>query len=129
MGRPGITDERRHHRRLMIELPVRIGGSDRQGREFEEETCTINVSTGGAYLNTTQDLQPSTAIDVIIHLPREFPQSLTPLSVRAKATIIRIDDRSREPANSVSGRRVALRFSQEPKVDVGDVSGLWPELP
>jgi len=48
------TREKRAHRRLDIHLPLSFHRED-SGRSGKYNTTTINVSTGGAYFETTAD--------------------------------------------------------------------------
>ena len=73
-------DNRRRHRRISTEIAVRISTIEPErdpwtGRPFfraSQETCA-NVSRGGAFVKTTEPLDPGRRLLVEVHLPSGEP--------------------------------------------------------
>ena len=65
------TIERRRERRVPVQLPILVRGTDRAGEKFEERTLSVNLCRGGAAFATryTVDLGGRVEIDIPVAPP------------------------------------------------------------
>jgi hypothetical protein len=61
---PGL--ERRRERRVPVNLPMLVRGTDRAGASFEEHTSSVNVCRGGAAFATRYALDLGTRVEISI---------------------------------------------------------------
>ena len=82
--------ERREHRRLRIQLPLRIRGFDREGKGIDLRGATENMSTGGVYYVSTSLLQPGMNLNISLSIPYEVSHVFSPRSLETEATVVRL---------------------------------------
>ena len=58
--------ERRKHKRVQMRVPIRLRGSDADGKSFEHATTTDNVSAGGFLAVCTASLVKGTPVEVFL---------------------------------------------------------------
>jgi hypothetical protein len=61
-----VETDRRMWQRLPLAIPVFIRGADRQGNEFVELTCAIDISAGGALVTMRRELKAGSRLKVEI---------------------------------------------------------------
>jgi hypothetical protein len=104
--------ERRKHRRLNIQLPLHIRGTDRYGRSVDISSVTDNVSTGGAYFSSSELVEPGNKIDIFISIPYEISQIFPPRTLKTEALIIRVI----EPGDKSQNQKgIAIEFLKDLK--------------
>ena len=88
--------EQRKHRRLHLQLPLRVHGTDKNGQEIRFNTSTENVSTGGAYFLTSTPVDKDLKVNVFLSVPYEVSNVYPPKTLEAEASVVRVstpDDR------------------------------------
>ena len=60
------TLERRRERRVPVNLPMLVRGTDRSGKNFEERTSSVNLCRGGAAFATTYALELGGRLEINI---------------------------------------------------------------
>jgi hypothetical protein len=65
--RPAL--ERRRERRVPVQLPMMVRGTDRAGKWFEERTSSVNLCRGGAAFSTRFALDLGTKLEINIPVP------------------------------------------------------------
>lgn len=55
---------RRRSDRLYVQIPLRVTGADAVGKEFEEETVSVNVNRHGACVTLTHALKPEQTVRI-----------------------------------------------------------------
>ena len=60
------TLERRRERRVPVNLPILVRGTDRTGRTFEERTSSVNLCRGGAAFATSYALELGSKLEINI---------------------------------------------------------------
>jgi hypothetical protein len=101
-----VETERRSWQRLPLAVPVFIRAADRQGNEFLELTCAIDISAGGALVTIRRELKVGTRLKVeipCVPVPDKRRQSARSQILPAK--VLRID-------GGDYLRRVALKFTK-----------------
>jgi hypothetical protein len=58
--------ERRRERRVPVNLPMLVRGTDRTGESFEERTSSVNLCRGGAAFATRYAVDLGTRVDITI---------------------------------------------------------------
>ncbi len=76
--------ERRRERRIAIELPVELHGTDRDGQPFEEATRSENVCAGGVAFATRFELAPGMEVEIRILLPRRGSEPASDFATRGR---------------------------------------------
>ena len=80
------AETRRQHR-LAVALEVRIRGTDRAGRPFEETTSSSNVSRGGCSLEISRELEPGAELE--IEILRRIPGRVEPSLFLTRGGVLR----------------------------------------
>src|ERR1700693_5229480 len=62
------TLERRRERRVPVNLPMLVRGTDRAGESFEERTSSVNLCRGGAAFATRYALELGSRLEINIPL-------------------------------------------------------------
>lgn len=60
--------ERRRERRVAVQLPIVVRGTDRTGRSFEEQTSSENVCRGGTAFATRYPLESGIELEIRIRV-------------------------------------------------------------
>jgi hypothetical protein len=60
------TLERRRERRVPVNLPILVRGTDRAGESFEEHTSSVNVCRGGAAFATRHAVDLGSRVEINI---------------------------------------------------------------
>jgi len=104
-GLTGLKDKRRS-RRVLVNLPVKVRGTNAQGVQFEEMTHSIDLSLGGALLLLKQPLSKGMGLELSLPMPPGVRKAGSSQSVyHTAAKVIRID-----PGEMAGDFRVAVRF-------------------
>jgi len=82
--------ERRKYRRVHIQLPLRIHGTDMHGQDVNIISITKNVSTGGAYFEYSEPLEVGMKVNVFLSVPYEIASLLPPKILESEASIVRV---------------------------------------
>jgi hypothetical protein len=71
------TLERRRERRVPVNLPMLVRGTDRTGESFEERTASVNLCRGGAAFATRYAVDLGTRVEISIPVtpPATEPES------------------------------------------------------
>jgi hypothetical protein len=98
------SDDRRHHSRISLRLPVRAQGYDPDGSPWVEITTSADASAGGAAVDLQHPVRVGQVVQLQMPLPRRF-RAYDPYSpaYRVYAVV-----RSRQPDG-----RTGLRFLSE----------------
>ena len=100
MGADRRARMRRSHRRVSLQLPVRLRVSS-NGAQFEEVTRTVNVCRNGIYIQTEQPYSKGLPAYVALNYSPREPYPLT----EQKGTVVRVDSL---PGNSARGVAIQL---------------------
>jgi c-di-GMP-binding flagellar brake protein YcgR len=103
------ADERRKYPRFDVPCRLRIEFTD--GRDLRARTA--NVSDGGAYFLTSEDLEVGREATVRLAVPRDTANTFFLEQFAAKAQVIRCD-----PPHAASLTGVALRFERPLVLDL-----------
>lgn len=101
-------DERREHRRLEVRLPLAYRRTD-AARVSDLRTRTINVSTGGLYFETTDEmLRPGVELDLELDVP-EGDERFPPHSrIKTTGRVVRCEVLTDTEAGTVEFRRLGV---------------------
>jgi PilZ domain-containing protein len=79
----GSLDQRdkRKTKRVLVSLPLRVRGVNREGIKFEEITRSIDVSPEGALFLLKQPLNTGTRLELSLPLPRSMQKTGAPKPV------------------------------------------------
>jgi hypothetical protein len=102
---PTPKHERRKHKRLKLECPVRL---ERPSGKPGGKSRTIDVSDGGTLLPAPEGFDPAVGQRVIVHIsvPRRTPNTFLLEEFEAPASVVRAD-----PAKGGGAKgQVALKF-------------------
>jgi PilZ domain len=80
--------ERRRERRVPVNLPMRVRGTDRTGESFEERTSSVNVCRGGAAFATRYALELGSRLE--IHIPIAPPPGDTEAEFSTQGRIVHV---------------------------------------
>lgn len=58
--------ERRRERRVPVQIPILVRGTDRQGEWFEERTASVNLCRGGVAFSTRYSLDLGSKLEINI---------------------------------------------------------------
>ena len=112
------SKERRHHRRLPLQIPIHIRGSDEQGGNIDIQCVTEDVSTKGAYFLSNHPFKPGMKLDISLSIPYEMSHIIPPKILEAEASVVRVD----EPEGVRQNRRgVAIKFLKDLKLRTQDI--------
>ena len=101
----GLKDKRRS-RRVLVNLPVKVRGTNAQGVKFEEMAHSIDVSSGGALILLKQPLSKGMGLELSLPMPPGVGKAGSSHSVyHTAAQVIRID-----PGDMAGVFRIAVRF-------------------
>ncbi len=96
-------------KRLGLNLPVAVTGTDAAGAPFEESTRSVNVSGGGICFESRRKLLVGQQIRLRIELPPPLRRHFGGRSAyRARAVVCRVEQFEGEP-----GARVGARLLSE----------------
>lgn len=76
--------ERRRERRVPVNLPILVRGTDRTGRNFEEHTSSVNLCRGGAAFATSYALELGSQLQINIPLAPTASDSDTEFSTHGR---------------------------------------------
>ena len=102
--------EQRKHRRLHLQLPLRVRGSDKNGQEIEFNSMTENVSTGGAYFLTSNPMEQDMKVSVFVSVPYEIFSVLLPKVLESEAVIVRVSALKERPNDHMG---IAIKFLKD----------------
>ncbi len=102
--------DNRRHNRVNIDVPIIVQGTDLQGKEFEEETFTLNISASGAYFVSTHEYNKLKIVTVTIHLIYPLGDIVKPGDYTSKAKIIRLDHVVKAEDGKLKKQNVAIQF-------------------
>ena len=57
--------ERRRERRVPVQLPILVRGTDREGEWFEERTASVNLCRGGVAFSTRYSVDLGANLEII----------------------------------------------------------------
>ena len=98
--------DKRRSRRVLVNLPVKVRGTDTQGVKFEEMTHSIDVSSAGALFPLSQPLRKGMGLELSLPMPPGVRKGGSSHSVyHTAAKVIRID-----PGEMAGVFRIAVRF-------------------
>ena len=100
--------ERRRERRIAIELPMELHGTDRGGQPFEEATRSENVCAGGVAFATRFELAPGMEVAIRILLPRRGREPESEFATRGR--IVHVKPLSGRGENAVGAEFIGPRF-------------------
>jgi hypothetical protein len=96
-------------RRVGLELPLEVIGSDGRGESFVEMTRSLNVSGGGLLFKTERALVVGSALRIVIHVPPTLRRHFQGKAVyKVRAVVCRVE---RFQDDAVS--KVGVRFLAE----------------
>ena len=98
MGKTSHNEERRNARRFDVGWDVAVKGQDQSGRCFDEGATIENLSSAGAFLYLTRNVNLGEKVELLIRLPLKRNNWM-----RYRAKIVRL-----EPRSARSG--IGLRF-------------------
>ena len=81
---PIPTPERRRERRVAVNLPMLVRGTDRAGESFEEHTLSVNLCRGGAAFATRYALQLGGRLEVRIPATQAAAESDTDFATQGR---------------------------------------------
>ena len=114
-----VGTERRTSPRVQVSLPVVLRGVDTLGRQFVEQTATMNISAGGAYFCTKRPLAQGQAVDVSMDASSatyESGKPSLPIWVEAKVEAIRVQEVANRLARLPRLFGVAVQFTDTPEL-------------
>ncbi len=91
--------ERRKRKRVEMNVPIKVKGSDAQGNAFEEQTESLDISSNGVAFFLKQRVRVTSALELSVSRPNSkdvFEQ---------KARVIRVEDSSGQ-----LGYKIAVKF-------------------
>lgn len=98
------------NRRVGLELPLEVRGSDSSDESFVEMTRSVNVSGGGLLFKTERSLIVGTALRISIQVPPALRRHFFGKAVyKVRAVICRVERFQEDPVS-----RVGVRFVGEP---------------
>ncbi len=85
--------ERRKHKRVALSIPTMVRDPQDAQRLMLEETSTVNISQGGAYLKTGDrpEVSPGEKVNIHISIPRSEANIFPFSRLSGKAKVIRIE--------------------------------------
>ena len=99
----GRALERRQERRIIVHLPMRVRGTDREGALFEEHTESKNLCRNGAAFVIQHDLEPGANLEIVIPLPRQGCEEESDFATRGRVIHV-------APGKDKRERIVGVRF-------------------
>ena len=85
----GHTREKRAYPRANLYLPLLVWNSDSEGAIVEENTVTVNVSSGGIYFISTNPYLPGTLLGISITVPSDPPNRISGTTIHCDAKVLR----------------------------------------
>ena len=105
---PQVTEsfeDKRRLRRIQINLPVRVRGTNSEGIQFEEMSRSIDVNADGALFLISQNLKKGMRLRLSLPLPRSMQKTAASKPVyETDAVVVRVE------ADSSGAHQVAVRF-------------------
>jgi hypothetical protein len=96
-------------RRVGLELPIDVRGSDSTGDSFVEMTRSVNVSGGGLLFKTERTLLVGSTLRIAIQVPPTLRRHFAGKAVyRVRAVVCRVERFQDDPVS-----RVGVRFLAE----------------
>jgi hypothetical protein len=96
--------ERRRERRVPVQLPILVRGTDSAGQTFEEETSSVNLCRGGAAFATKYPLQLGCRLDISIPVSPTSDESEAEFSTQGRIVHV-------APGNSTHELIVGVEFT------------------
>jgi phosphoribosyl 1,2-cyclic phosphodiesterase len=87
-GREVPAQNRRRHRRLQMEFPIRVQWREASGERLETEGVTRDLSKSGVYFFSPRELRPAEPIELDLLMPEEIPQAVA-AAVHYRADFVR----------------------------------------
>jgi hypothetical protein len=81
---PTPTLERRRERRVPVNLPMMVRGTDRAGEWFEERTSSVNLCRGGAAFATRYALDLGSRLEISIPVAASSVESNSEFSTQGR---------------------------------------------
>jgi len=81
--------ERRRERRIPVQLPILVRGTDRAGEKFQERTSSVNVCRGGAAFTTSFALDLGNRLEINISVIPSAAEPETEFSTHGR--IVHLD--------------------------------------
>ena len=78
------TPERRRERRVPVQLPILVRGTDRAGEKFEERTTSVNLCRGGAAFATRFVIDLGCRLEIHIPVSSSKEKSETEFSTQGR---------------------------------------------
>lgn len=113
---PGTVDR---EKRLALQLPLEVSGSDAAGQPFAEATRTINISGGGICFESARHILVGTRLRLQIRLP----PSLQPHFGGRELYTVRAVVCREENFDGQATHRIGARFLGEAEVEAGATRG------
>jgi len=76
--------ERRRERRIPVNLPILVRGTDRTGETFEERTSSVNLCRCGAAFATRYEVELGGRLEINIPVPPSSSDSGTEFSTQGR---------------------------------------------
>lgn len=102
--------EHRRYKRLHLDAPIIIQGTDLQGNPFEEDTFTMDISAAGARFVSTHEYDKNKTVMVKVHLAYPLNDIVNPGDWVSRARIARIDNVLRAEDGKVKKQNIAVQF-------------------
>jgi hypothetical protein len=102
------TLERRRERRIPVQLPILVRGTDRKGDSFEERTASVNVCRGGVAFSTRYSLDLGSKLE--IHIPTASSSTDSETEFSTHGRIVHLDHGATDRALIVGVEFTGPRF-------------------
>jgi hypothetical protein len=96
--------ERRRERRVPVQLPILVRGTDSAGQTFEEQTSSVNLCRGGAAFATKYPLELGCRLDISIPVSPTSDESEAEFSTQGRIVHV-------APGNSARELIVGVEFT------------------
>jgi phosphoribosyl 1,2-cyclic phosphodiesterase len=116
------AQNRRRHRRLQMELPIRVKWCEASGEKLETEGVTRDLSKTGVYFLSPRQMRPVAPMELDLLMPEEVPQAVS-APVRYQAEFIRSEQINGGLAVYPPKLGVAARFLRTPFEGQDESSG------
>jgi len=104
-----MVDDKRKRRRVSVGFPVKVVGTDANGRHFDEMSHTVNVSSAAIKFPIKALVRLNDILTVTLPLPKDMRPVITAEpAYTTRAMVSRIE----ESAASAGGRTIVARFTR-----------------